>query len=170
MRGRPASRRSARNPTHFAMPTMSCLWTRGIYMQCAPQRELLTTQAPIKKRQRGCPPLMKADDGSPIQSATSHHYAQASHRAADAPPDLSNCPTKSSKRAVELIRQRRSTVVRRITDVFALGRLREEGERGGPRNVDAVNVGAENVSSRANYDLFAARTNSRSTRRAVRPF
>ncbi|RNC38299.1 hypothetical protein TcCL_NonESM12462, partial [Trypanosoma cruzi] len=121
-------------------------------------------------RQRGCPPLMGAEDGSPIHSTTSHQFPQASHRAADVPPDVSNCPTQSSKRAVELIRQRRSTVVRRITDVFALGRLREEGERGGPRNVDAVNVGAENVSSRANYDLFAARTNSRSTRRAVRPF
>ncbi|RNC40294.1 helicase-like protein, partial [Trypanosoma cruzi] len=75
--GDPASRRSARNPTHCAMPTLSHLWTRGVYMQCAPPRELLTTQAPIKKRQRGCrKPLMNADDGSSIRSATSHHYAQ----------------------------------------------------------------------------------------------
>ncbi|KAF5225365.1 trans-sialidase [Trypanosoma cruzi] len=131
------------------MPTMSYLWTRGIYMQHAQQRELLTIQAPIKKRQRGCrTPLMNAGDGSPIQSATSGYYAQAAHRTADAPPDLSNCPTKSSRRAMELIRKRRSTVVRRITDIPALGQLYEESKQGGLRDVGAVNVGAENVTSR----------------------
>ncbi|RNC60535.1 hypothetical protein TcCL_ESM01702 [Trypanosoma cruzi] len=122
-----------------------------------------------QKRQRGCPPLMGAEDGSPIHSTTTHQSSQASHHTANASSDILNCPTQS-RRAVELIRQRRSTVVRRITDVSALGRPHKEGERGGPRNVDAVNVGAENVSSWAIYDLFAARTNSRSTRRAVRPF
>ncbi|RNC32320.1 hypothetical protein TcCL_Unassigned05078, partial [Trypanosoma cruzi] len=137
------------------MPTLSHLWTQGIYMQCAPQRELLTTQAPIKKRQRGCrTPLMNAGDCSPIQSATSHHYAQASHRAADAPPDLSNCPTKSSRRAMELIRKRRSTVVRRITDIPALEKLHEGSERGGARTVCAANVGAENVPSGAIHNLL----------------
>ncbi|RNC54061.1 hypothetical protein TcCL_ESM08571, partial [Trypanosoma cruzi] len=146
--GSPASRRSARNPTHFAMPTMSYLWTRGIYMQRAQQRELLTIQAHIKKRQRGCrTPLMNAGDGSPIQSATSHHYAQALHRTADAPPDLSNRPTQSSRMATELIRQRRSTVVQRITDIPALGQLYEESKQGGSRNVCAAKVGAENVTS-----------------------
>ncbi|KAF8284875.1 hypothetical protein TcBrA4_0043600 [Trypanosoma cruzi] len=90
MRGHPAFRRSARNPTHFAMPTMSYLWTRGIYMQCAPERELITIQALIKKRQRGCrTPLMNAGDGGSIQSATSHQSSQAAHRTADVPPDLS---------------------------------------------------------------------------------
>ncbi|KAF8292218.1 hypothetical protein TcYC6_0120000 [Trypanosoma cruzi] len=154
------------------MPIVSYLWTRRIHVQRTQhdQKESLAAQTAVKRRQRGCPPLMGAEDGSPIHSTTSHQSSQASHRAADVPPDILNCPTHSSRRAVELIRQRRSTVVRRITDVSALGRLREEGERGGPRNVDAVNVGAENVSSWATYDLFAARTNSRSTRRAVRPF
>ncbi|RNC41164.1 hypothetical protein TcCL_NonESM09310 [Trypanosoma cruzi] len=134
---------------------MSYLWTRGIYMQCAPQRELLTTQAPIKKRQRGCrTPLMNAGDGSPIQPATSHHYAQASHRAADAPPDLSNCPTQSSRRAMELIRERRSTVVRRITDIPALDKLNEGSERGGSRDFFAVNVGAENFPCGAIHHLL----------------
>ncbi|KAF5216063.1 hypothetical protein ECC02_011193 [Trypanosoma cruzi] len=137
------------------MTTLSYLWTRGIYMQCAPQRELLTIQAPIKKRQRGCrTPLMNADDGSPIQSVTSGYYAQSLHRTADAPPDLSNCPTQSSGRAMELIRKRRSTVVRRIAGVSALGQLYEESERGGSRNVGAVNVGAENVPSGAIYNLM----------------
>ncbi|KAF8290224.1 hypothetical protein TcYC6_0005060 [Trypanosoma cruzi] len=136
------------------MPTLSYLWTRGIYLQCAPQRELLTIQAPIKKRQRGCrTPLMNADDGSPIQSATSHQSPQAAHRTADAPPDLSDCPTKSSGRAMELIRKRRSTVVRRIANIPALGQLYEESERGRSRDVGAVNVGAENVHSGAIHNL-----------------
>ncbi|RNC45917.1 selenocysteine-tRNA-specific elongation factor [Trypanosoma cruzi] len=95
-----------------------------------------------------------ADDGSSIQSATSHQSAQAAHRAADAPPDLSNCPTKSSRRAMELIRKRRSTVVRRITDIPALGQLYEESKRGRSRDVCAVNVGAENVPSRAIHNLL----------------
>ncbi|KAF5222694.1 hypothetical protein ECC02_004271 [Trypanosoma cruzi] len=135
------------------MPTLSYLWTRGIYMQRAPQRKLLTIQAPIKKRQRGCrTPLMNAGDGSPIQSATSHQSSQAAHRAADAPPDLSNRPTQSSGRAMELIRKRRSNVVRRITDIPALGQLYEESERARSRDVGAVKVVAENVPSGAIYN------------------
>ncbi|KAF8299309.1 hypothetical protein TcBrA4_0064460 [Trypanosoma cruzi] len=134
---------------------MSYLWTRGIYMQFAQQRELLTIQAPFKKRPRGCrTPLMNADDGSPIQSATSHQPSQAAHRTADAPPDTSNCPTQSSRMAVELIRQRRSTVVRRITDIPALGQLYEGSERGRSRDVGAVNVGAGNAPGGAIYQLL----------------
>ncbi|RNF09421.1 solanesyl-diphosphate synthase [Trypanosoma cruzi] len=136
------------------MPTLSYLWTRGIYMQCAPERELLTIQASIKKRQRDRLPPMNSDNGSPIHSATSHQPAQAARRAADAPHDLSNCPTKSSRRAMELIRQRRSTVVRRSTDSSALGQLYEESERGRSRDVRAVNVGAENVPGRAIQNLL----------------
>ncbi|RNF11073.1 hypothetical protein TcG_09214 [Trypanosoma cruzi] len=131
-------------------------------MQFAQQRELLTIQAPFKKRPRGCrTPLMNAGDGGPIHFTTSHQSAQASHRTADAPPYISNCPTQSSGRAMELIRKRRSTVVRRITDISALGQLYEESERGRSRDVGAVNVEAENVPSGAIYQLFAARTNSR---------
>ncbi|RNC48059.1 hypothetical protein TcCL_NonESM01987 [Trypanosoma cruzi] len=137
------------------MPTFSYFWTRGVYMQCASERELLTIQAPFKKRQRGCrTPLMNAGDGSSIHSTTSHQSSQAAHRTADAPPDLSNCPTKSSRRAMGLIRQRRSTVVRRNTDIPALGLLYEESERGVPRDLGAGNVGAENVSSWAIHDLM----------------
>ncbi|EKG06268.1 hypothetical protein TCSYLVIO_002634, partial [Trypanosoma cruzi] len=137
------------------MPTLSYLWTRGIYMQCAPEKELLTIQAPFKKRQRGCrTSLMNADDGSPTQFATSHQSSQAAHRAADAPPDISNCPTKSSGRAMELIRQRRSTVVRLNTGSSALGQLYEESKRGGSRDVRAVNVGAGNVPGGAIHNLL----------------
>ncbi|ESS55987.1 hypothetical protein TCDM_12510 [Trypanosoma cruzi Dm28c] len=137
------------------MPRMPCLWKRGIYMQFAPERELLTIQASIKKRPRGCrTPLMNADDGSSIHSTTSHQPAQAAHRAADAPPDLSNCPTQSSGRTMELIRQRRSTVVRRNTGSSALGQLYEESERGRSRDVGAVNVGAWNVPSGAIRNLL----------------
>ncbi|KAF8278780.1 hypothetical protein TcBrA4_0108180 [Trypanosoma cruzi] len=137
------------------MPTLSYLWTRGIYMQCAPEKELLTIQALIKKRQRGCrTPLMNAGDGNPIHFATSHQSSQAAHRTADAPPYLSNCPTQSSRRAMELICQRRSTVVRRNTGSSALGQLYEESKRGRSRDVGAVNVGAENVPSGAIYHLL----------------
>ncbi|RNC55365.1 hypothetical protein TcCL_ESM07157 [Trypanosoma cruzi] len=111
---------------------------------------------------RGCLLLlMKADDGSPIQSTTSHYSAQKSHRTADAPPDLSNCPTQSSRRAMELTRQRRSTVVRRNTGIPALGQLYEESQRGRSRDVGAVNVVAENVPSGAIYNLLPhARTDN----------
>ncbi|EKG03075.1 hypothetical protein TCSYLVIO_005888 [Trypanosoma cruzi] len=137
------------------MPRMPNLWTRGIYMQCVLEKELVTIQAPFKKRQRGCrTPLMNADDGNSIHSTTSHQSSQASHRAADAPPDLSNCPTQSSGRAMELIRQRRSTVVRRNTGSSALGQLYEESERGGSRDVGAFNVGAENVHFGAIHDFL----------------
>ncbi|KAF8287777.1 hypothetical protein TcBrA4_0011950 [Trypanosoma cruzi] len=136
------------------MPTLSYLWTRGIYMQCAPERELLTIQAPFKKRQRDRSPLMNAGDGSPIHSATSHQSSQAAHRTADAPPDLSNCPTKSSGRAMELIRKRRSTVLQRNTGSSTLGQLYEESERGRSRDVRAVNVGAWNVPSGAIHNLL----------------
>ncbi|KAF8297853.1 hypothetical protein TcBrA4_0065520 [Trypanosoma cruzi] len=137
------------------MPTLSYLWTRGIYMQCVLEKELVAIQAPFKKRQRGCrTPLMNADDGGSIHSTTSHQSSQAAHRAADAPPDLSNCPTQSSGRAMELIRQRRSTVVRRNTGSSALGQLYEESERGGSRDVGAFNVGAENVHFGAIHDFL----------------
>ncbi|KAF8283107.1 hypothetical protein TcBrA4_0078070 [Trypanosoma cruzi] len=55
---------------------------------------------------------------------------------------------------MELIRQRRSTVVRRITDISALGQLYEEGKRGRSRDVGAVKVGAWNVSRRAIQNLL----------------
>ncbi|EKG08820.1 dynein heavy chain, putative [Trypanosoma cruzi] len=90
---------------------------------------------------------MNADDGSPIHFATSHYSAKTSQSTADAPPDLSNFPTKSSGRAMGLVCQRRSTVVRRNTGSSALGQLYEESERGRSRDVGAVNVGAENVPS-----------------------
>ncbi|KAF8285905.1 hypothetical protein TcYC6_0032970 [Trypanosoma cruzi] len=48
---------------------------------------------------------------------------------------------------MELIRQRRLTMVRRITDIPALDRLYEESKRVRSRDVCAVNVAAENVSS-----------------------
>ncbi|KAF8279431.1 hypothetical protein TcBrA4_0104950 [Trypanosoma cruzi] len=50
---------------------------------------------------------------------------------------------------MKLIRKRRSTVVRRITDIPALGQLYEESKRGRSRDVGAVNVGAWNVPSGA---------------------
>ncbi|KAF8276083.1 hypothetical protein TcBrA4_0131160 [Trypanosoma cruzi] len=55
---------------------------------------------------------------------------------------------------MELIRQRRSTVVRRDTDISALGRPHKEGERCGLINVGAVNVEAENASSGQFSTLF----------------
>ncbi|KAF8293434.1 hypothetical protein TcYC6_0112080 [Trypanosoma cruzi] len=48
---------------------------------------------------------------------------------------------------MELIRQRRSSVVRRNTDISALGRPHKEGERCGLINVGAVSVEAENAPS-----------------------
>ncbi|RNC46072.1 hypothetical protein TcCL_NonESM04186, partial [Trypanosoma cruzi] len=96
---------------------------------------------------------MKADDGSPIHSTTSRYSAKKSHRAADAPSDISHCPTQSTRRAMELICQRRSTVVRRNTGSSALDKL-HESERGGSRNLGAVNVEAENVPSRAIHNLM----------------
>ncbi|KAF8301535.1 hypothetical protein TcYC6_0052100 [Trypanosoma cruzi] len=55
---------------------------------------------------------------------------------------------------MELIRQRRSAVVRRNSDIPALGQPYEERERGGSRDVCAVKVGAENVPSGAIYKLL----------------
>ncbi|KAF8287585.1 hypothetical protein TcYC6_0001250 [Trypanosoma cruzi] len=84
----------------------------------------------------------KADDGGRTHSAIPRQGSQASHRTADAPSDPSDCPTQSSKRAMELMRQRRLTVARRIAGIPALGRLCEDSERGGSRNVGAAKVGA----------------------------
>ncbi|RNC40410.1 hypothetical protein TcCL_NonESM10117, partial [Trypanosoma cruzi] len=146
-----------RSPTHatatiVAMPIVPYLWTRRIHVQRRRrnQRKLLAAQTAFKKWQRGCPPLIGAEDGSPSHSATSHYL----HRTADAPPDVLNCPTQSSRRAMELICQRRSTVVRRITDIPALGQLHEESKRGRSRDVCAVNVEAENVPSGAIQNLM----------------
>ncbi|ESS61980.1 hypothetical protein TCDM_10386 [Trypanosoma cruzi Dm28c] len=134
------------------MPIVSYLWTRRIHVQRRRrnQRKLLTPPMAVKKWQRGCPPLIGAEDGSPSHSTTSHYL----HRTADAPPDVLNCPTQLSRRAKELIRKRRSTVVRRIADISALGQLYEESERGYSRDVGAVNVGAENVPSGAIHNLM----------------
>ncbi|EKF32162.1 hypothetical protein MOQ_003993 [Trypanosoma cruzi marinkellei] len=104
---------------------------------------------------------MKAEGGGPIHFTTSHQFAQASHRTADASSDLSNCPTQSTRSATVLLRKRRSTVARRITDIPALDRPREEGERGGSRDVGAVNVGAEDVPS-GQFQTFC-RTHERPT-------
>ncbi|RNC45855.1 hypothetical protein TcCL_NonESM04388 [Trypanosoma cruzi] len=104
---------------------------------------------------------MNADNGSPIHSTTPRYSAKTSHRTSDTPPDVSNCPKQSSGRAMGLIRQRRSTVVRRSTDISALGQPHEEKERGGSINVVAVSVGAENVPSGAIYNLLLhARTDN----------
>ncbi|EKG07421.1 phosphatidylinositol-4-phosphate 5-kinase-like, putative [Trypanosoma cruzi] len=84
----------------------------------------------------------RADDGGRTHSAIPRQGSRASHRTADAPSDPSNRPTQSSRRATELMRQRRSTVARRIADIPALGRLFEDSERGGLRNVGAAKVGA----------------------------
>ncbi|EKF29693.1 DnaJ chaperone protein, putative [Trypanosoma cruzi marinkellei] len=86
------------------------------------------------------------------------------------PLDISSCPTQLSGRAMGLIRQRRPAVLRRIAGVPALGRLYEEGGRGGSRAKSGVDVGAENFPRGAIRNFFAARTNSRSARRAARPF
>ncbi|RNC48741.1 hypothetical protein TcCL_NonESM01401 [Trypanosoma cruzi] len=76
------------------------------------------------------------------------------HRTADAPSNVSSCPTQSSGRAMELIRQRRSAVVRRITDIPALDKLHEGSERGDSRDVCAVSVVAEKASSGAIHNLM----------------
>ncbi|EKF38884.1 hypothetical protein MOQ_000900, partial [Trypanosoma cruzi marinkellei] len=72
------------------MLVASHLWTRRIHVQ-RPRRnkkELLAVQTAVKKRQRGCPPPMKAAGGSPIHSTTSLHPALASHRTADVSSDI----------------------------------------------------------------------------------
>ncbi|RNC62158.1 hypothetical protein TcCL_ESM00174, partial [Trypanosoma cruzi] len=96
----------------------------------------------------------KADDGGRTHSAIPRQGSQASHRTADAPSDPSDCPTQSSRRAMELIRQRRLTVARRSTDVPALGQPYEESERGRSRDVGDVKVGAENDPSGAIRNLL----------------
>ncbi|KAF8299702.1 hypothetical protein TcYC6_0062610 [Trypanosoma cruzi] len=106
-----------------------------------------------QKRQRGCPPLMGAEDGSPIHSTTSHQSSQAAHRAADAPSDILNCPTQSLRRAMELIRQRRSTVVRRNTDIPALSRPHKEGERCGLK-MWAPSTWKQRMSLAGNFQRF----------------
>ncbi|RNF17917.1 hypothetical protein TcG_05281 [Trypanosoma cruzi] len=55
---------------------------------------------------------------------------------------------------MELIRQRRSTVVRLNTGSSTLGQLYEESKRGGSRDVRAVNVGAGNVPGGAIHNLL----------------
>ncbi|RNF07026.1 hypothetical protein TcG_10253 [Trypanosoma cruzi] len=55
---------------------------------------------------------------------------------------------------MEVIRKRRSTVVRRIADISALGQPHEERERGRSRDVGAVNVEAWNVPSGAIHNLM----------------
>ncbi|RNC41689.1 SH3 domain protein [Trypanosoma cruzi] len=62
---------------------------------------------------------------------------------------------------MELIRQRRSTVVRRDTDISALGRPHKEGERGRSRDVGAVKVEAENAPSGQFSTLFFCCTHER---------
>ncbi|KAF8297232.1 hypothetical protein TcYC6_0082320 [Trypanosoma cruzi] len=112
----------------------------------------------------------KADDGGRTHSAIPRQGSQASHRTADAPSDPSDCPTQSSKRAMELMRQRRLTVARRIAGIPALGRLCEDSERGGSRNVGAAKVGQGPPLTRRFAMFFASRTNSQWARRAARPF
>ncbi|RNC36314.1 surface protease GP63 [Trypanosoma cruzi] len=49
-------------------------------------------QTNVKKRQKSCTPLIKADDGSRTQSTNHHQFPQnTSHRTADASSDRSNC-------------------------------------------------------------------------------
>ncbi|RNC34624.1 hypothetical protein TcCL_Unassigned02580 [Trypanosoma cruzi] len=129
--------------------------TTHLHATCAAQPEEMTCSTDgLQKTARGCPPLMKADNGSHTHSTTSHQYPQASHRTADASSDLSNRPTQSSGRAMELIRQRRSTVVWRSTDIPAFDHPYEESKRGGSRNVCAVSVVAEKASSGAIHNLM----------------
>ncbi|KAF8287586.1 hypothetical protein TcYC6_0001240 [Trypanosoma cruzi] len=117
----------------------------------------------VKKRRR-------RTTAARTHSAIPRQGSQASHRTADAPSDPSDCPTQSSKRAMELMRQRRLTVARRIAGIPALGRLCEDSERGGSRNVGAAKVGAGTAPDETICNVFASRTNSQWARRAARPF
>ncbi|KAF8275342.1 hypothetical protein TcBrA4_0138860 [Trypanosoma cruzi] len=127
--------------------------TRQLHAMCA--REGITHNTGARqKTARGCPLLMKADDGSPIHSTTSHRPAQTSHRNTDTSSDISNCPTQSTRRAKGLICQRRSTVLRRIADIPALGQLYEGSERGRSRDAGAAKVGAWNVPSGVIHKLL----------------
>ncbi|KAF8279500.1 hypothetical protein TcBrA4_0103170 [Trypanosoma cruzi] len=123
-------------------------------MQRAPRNGFPELQTNVKRRQRGCWLLTGAEESSPIHSTTHLSSHKASHRAADTSSDLSNRPNQSTRRVMELIRQRCSTVVRRTSDISALGQLHEESERGGSRDVCAVNVGAENVPGGAIHSLL----------------
>ncbi|KAF8304608.1 hypothetical protein TcBrA4_0047890 [Trypanosoma cruzi] len=135
---------------------MSYLWTRGIYMQFAQQRELLTIQAPFKKRPRAAArPLMNADDGSPIQSATSHQPSQQRTAPPMAPPDTSNARRQSVENGSGAYPP--TTLdwwYDEITDIPALGQLYEGSERGRSRDVGAVNVGAGNAPGGGNLPNF----------------
>ncbi|EKF28788.1 hypothetical protein MOQ_007452 [Trypanosoma cruzi marinkellei] len=145
----PASR-SAKLAPDFTPPRMSMIPLRGHPASHGTARDATSETQPGeitrgsdgRQKTAEAPPPMNADVGSSIHSATSRHFAQASHRTADAPPDISNCPTQPSRRAMELIRQRRSTMARRIAGIPVFGQLHEESGRVGSRGVGAVNVGA----------------------------
>ncbi|KAF8287165.1 putative phosphatidylinositol-4-phosphate 5-kinase-like [Trypanosoma cruzi] len=113
----------------------------------------------------------RADDGGRTHSAIPRQGSRASHRTADAPSDPSNRPTQSSRRAMELMRQRRSTVARRIADIPALGRLFEDSEQGGLRNVGAAQSGKQGPPLTRRFAMFfVSRTSGQRARRAARPF
>ncbi|RNC35072.1 hypothetical protein TcCL_Unassigned02076, partial [Trypanosoma cruzi] len=139
-----------------AMSIFSHLCTRRIYVQRAQrsQMELLAAQMAIKKRQRSCLPPMKANEGSlhpfhhfpPILTgvAQDRRHSIRSFKLPDAiveksngayPPTTLDCGTTKHRHP-------------------ALGQLYEESERGGSRDVGAVNVGAENVPSGAIHNLL----------------
>ncbi|RNC35673.1 SH3 domain protein [Trypanosoma cruzi] len=127
--------------------------TRLLHATCAPKGASRTTD----ERQVTAKGLLAAYEGGGKQPHPFHHHLsahKASHRAADTSSDLSNRPNQSTRRAMELIRQRCSTVVRRTSDIPALGQLYEESERGGSVSVCAVNVGAENFPGGAIYNLL----------------
>ncbi|EKF26241.1 hypothetical protein MOQ_010076, partial [Trypanosoma cruzi marinkellei] len=123
------------------------------------QKNPLAARTADKKRRRGRSPPLEADDGR-THSATDRQPAQASHRTAYAPSDSSNCATQSPRRAMELVHQRRPTVLRRGPKHLALGRPHKEGGRFVLRTVGAVGVRAENVLCRQ-FSMFFFRTRKR---------
>ncbi|KAF8301954.1 hypothetical protein TcYC6_0052090 [Trypanosoma cruzi] len=138
------------------MSVVSYLWTRCIYTQLAQRsrKELLAAQSAIKKTAKGLPAAYEGErkQPHPFQQLQLILYGVAPYRRGFIRSFES--PESFDEKAMELIRQRRSTVVRRTSDISVLGQPYEERERGGSRDVCAVKVGAENVPSGAIYNLL----------------
>ncbi|KAF8297111.1 hypothetical protein TcYC6_0082440 [Trypanosoma cruzi] len=95
--------------------------------------------------------------------------SQASHRTAEPHPIL-RLPDAIVEKGNGAYAPTALDCARRIAGIPALGRLCEDSERGGSRNVGAAKVGAGTAPDETICNVFASRTNSQWARRAARPF
>ncbi|RNC52266.1 putative selenocysteine-tRNA-specific elongation factor, partial [Trypanosoma cruzi] len=137
------------------------------------QRRRICGREALARKARGAARRNQLRRGRPSTTAAAPPMppppAVPRRRRAEPPPDISNCPTQSPRRATGLVRQRSPTVVRRRSGTpLRAGVMRRAIKVA--RELFATSAWERRRSPAGASQPSAAHANSRTKRRAARPF